>query len=104
LDIRKKVFTERVIKRWISCLINLITCNEVIGSTDKGRAKNVVYFHFNKDFDVVSQSILIDKLMEYGLDKWTENWLNCSPFSSVLDRIMESFSLENTFNIIDSDC
>ena len=48
---------------------------------DEGREVDVVYFDFTKAFDTVSCSILIHKLMTYGLDKWpvrwTRNWLNC---------------------------
>ena len=40
----------------------------------------VVHLDFSKAFDVVSHSILIDKLRKRGLDEWTvrwiENWLN----------------------------
>ena len=32
---------------------------------------DTVYFDFSKAFDTTSHNILIDKLMKYGLDKWT---------------------------------
>jgi len=32
---------------------------------------DIVYFYFSKVFGVVSHSILIAKLMRYGLARWT---------------------------------
>lgn len=37
-----------------SCLTNLITCNEMAGLVDEGRAANVVCFDFGKAFDTTS--------------------------------------------------
>lgn len=47
----------------------------------EGRAIGGVYFGFTMAFNTVSQSIPIDKLMKYSLNKWAarwmENWQNC---------------------------
>ena len=41
----------------------------------------LVYLGFSKTFNTVSHNILTEKLMKYGLHKWTVNWtenqLNC---------------------------
>lgn len=52
-----------------SCLTKLIAfCDEMIGFVDKGRIVDVVW-----TFDIVSHSILVAKLVRYGLDNWTVN-------------------------------
>lgn len=38
---------------------------------------NQLYPSANAVFSALPCSTLIDKLMEFRLDKWTENWLNC---------------------------
>ena len=49
------------------------------GCVDKGKLGDVVYFDFTKDFDIVSRSTFIAKLVSYRLDNWEirllENWL-----------------------------
>lgn len=60
-----------------SCLIKLIAfCDELIGFVDEGRIVDVVW-----TFDIVSHSILVAKLVRYGLYKWiincVENYLCC---------------------------
>jgi len=48
----------------------------------EGRAVDVVYLNFSKAVDTVSHNILIGKLRQYRLDKWSvrwiENWLKGS--------------------------
>lgn len=66
---------------WKSCLTNLVAFNDgVTGWVHEGRALNVVYLDFTKDFDTVSFNSLIGKLRKCGLDEWTvkliENWMN----------------------------
>jgi len=55
--------------------------NEVTALEVEGRAVGVVCLDFSKAFGSVSYNILIDKLVRYGVDKWTvrwtENWLKC---------------------------
>ncbi|KAK4818020.1 hypothetical protein QYF61_004133 [Mycteria americana] len=50
-------------------------------TVEMGRLVDVVYLNFSKASGIVSHNIIIDKLINYGLDKWTarwiENWLNC---------------------------
>jgi len=50
------------------------------GWVDEGRAVDVVYLDFSKDFGTVSHDILLGKLRKCALHKWSvrwiENWLN----------------------------
>jgi len=50
------------------------------GWVDEGTAVDVVYLDFSKAFDTVFHSILLGKLMKYGLEnqavRWIENQLN----------------------------
>ena len=48
-----------------SCLTNTITCDEMIGLVDEGRAVDVVYLNCSKAFSAVVHNILIEKLMKY---------------------------------------
>ncbi|GAB0209293.1 mitochondrial enolase superfamily member 1 [Grus japonensis] len=62
------------------CLTNPIAFyNKVTCSVDVGRAVDIVYLDFPKAFDTVPHSLLLEKLMRYGLDKrsvrWMRNWL-----------------------------
>ena len=47
----------------------------------QGRALDIVYLEFSKAFNTNFLNILISKLIEYGLGKWTkrwtEKWPNC---------------------------
>ena len=35
----------------------------------------MVYLDFSEDFDTVPHSLLLEKLMCYGLDKWSVQWV-----------------------------
>ncbi|KAK4822092.1 hypothetical protein QYF61_009792 [Mycteria americana] len=64
-----------------SCLTNLISFyNKVTCLVDEGKAVDVVYLDFSKAFDMVSHSILLEKLAAHGLDRctlcWVKNWLD----------------------------
>ncbi|KAK4826412.1 hypothetical protein QYF61_008945 [Mycteria americana] len=59
-----------------SCLTNLITFyDKVTYSVDVGQTVEIVYLDFSKAFDTVSHSFLLEKLMRYGLDKWSVRWV-----------------------------
>ncbi|KAK4819943.1 hypothetical protein QYF61_015843 [Mycteria americana] len=64
-----------------SCLTNLISFyDKVTRLVDEGKAVDVVYLDFSKAFDMVSHSILLEKLAAHGLDgctlHWVKNWLD----------------------------
>ncbi|PKU48060.1 rna-directed dna polymerase from mobile element jockey-like [Limosa lapponica baueri] len=63
-----------------SCLTNLISFyDRVTCLVGEGKAVDVVYLDFSKDFDMFSHSILLEKLAAHGLDGstlcWVKNWL-----------------------------
>ncbi|KAK4820725.1 hypothetical protein QYF61_004390 [Mycteria americana] len=64
-----------------SCLTNLISFyDKVTRLVDEGKAVDVVYLDFSKAFDMVSHSILLEKVAAHGLDGctlcWVKNWLD----------------------------
>ncbi|KAK4825925.1 hypothetical protein QYF61_003420 [Mycteria americana] len=64
-----------------SCLTNLISFyDKVTHLVDEGKAVDGVYLDFRKAFDMVSHSILLEKLAAHGLDgctlHWVKNWLD----------------------------
>ncbi|GAB0179510.1 mitochondrial enolase superfamily member 1 [Grus japonensis] len=64
-----------------SCLTNLISFyDKVTCLTDEGKTVHVVYLDFSKAFDIVSHSILLEKLAAHGLDghmlHWVKSWLD----------------------------
>jgi len=64
-----------------SCLTNpIFFYDEVTHLVDEGEAVDVIYLDFNKAFDTVSHSILLEKLVVRGLDgstlHWAKNWLD----------------------------
>ena len=53
-----------------SCLTNFINFyDEITGLIDEKRVVGIVYLDFTKAFHTVSNKILRDKLLMYGLDK-----------------------------------
>lgn len=65
----------------LSCLTNLITfCSKLSGLVDEQWAVDIVHLDFSKAFDVVTHSILMEKLMRQGLNmqlvKHIENCVN----------------------------
>jgi len=58
------------------CFTNLITFyDKVTCSIDVGQAVDIVYLDFSETFYMVSHSLLLEKLMPYGLDKWSVSWV-----------------------------
>ncbi|PKU39475.1 rna-directed dna polymerase from mobile element jockey-like [Limosa lapponica baueri] len=66
------------------CLTNLISFyDKVTHLVDEGKVVDVVYLDFSKAFDIVSHSILLEKLAAHGLNgstlRWVKNWLEAGP-------------------------
>uniref|UniRef100_A0A8D0DX11 Reverse transcriptase domain-containing protein n=1 Tax=Salvator merianae TaxID=96440 RepID=A0A8D0DX11_SALMN len=64
-----------------SCQTNLISFyDKITGWIDQGKAVDIVYLDFSKAFDKVSHTILIEKMIKYGIDRttvrWIHNWLS----------------------------
>ncbi|GAB0199241.1 hypothetical protein GRJ2_002389500 [Grus japonensis] len=52
-----------------SCLTSLISFNDKVTClVDEGKAVDIVYLDFSKAFEIISQSILPERLAAYGLD------------------------------------
>ena len=51
-------------------LYDKVTC-----LVDMGQAVDTVYLNSSKAFDMVPHSLLLEKLMHYGLDKWSVQWV-----------------------------
>lgn len=56
-------------------------CSTITGMVNERTAGDDVHLDFSKAFSTVSHIILTDKLIKYGLEKWTARWiedfLNC---------------------------
>ncbi|KAJ7411317.1 hypothetical protein BTVI_50392 [Pitangus sulphuratus] len=61
---------------------------------DEGKAVDVVYLDFSKAFDTVSHSILLEKLVAYGLDGctvcWVKNWLDVRAHRVMVNGVTSS--------------
>ena len=62
-----------------SCLTSLISIyDKTMRLVDKGKSVDIVYPDFNKDFDTISHSILLEKLAAHGLNGRAPHWVkNC---------------------------
>ena len=62
---------------------------------NEGKAVDVVYLYFSKDFDTVSHSILLQKLAVRGLDRytlgWVRNWLEGWAQTVVVNGVKSSW-------------
>jgi len=81
-----------------SCLTNLISFyDQVIHLVEEGKAVDVIYLDFSKDFDTVPHSILLEKLGAHGLDgctlHWIKNWLNGCAQRMVVNGVKSSWQL-----------
>ncbi|KAK4821894.1 hypothetical protein QYF61_004540, partial [Mycteria americana] len=79
-----------------SCLTNLISFyDKVTRLVDEGKAVGVVYLGFSKAFDMVSHSILLEKLAAHGLDgctlRWVKNWLDGRAQRVVVNGVYSSW-------------
>ncbi|KAK4822322.1 hypothetical protein QYF61_013021 [Mycteria americana] len=79
-----------------SCLTNLISFyDKVTCLADEGKAVDVVYPDFSKAFDMVSHSILLEKLAAPGLDgcplRWVKNWLDGRAQRVVVNGVYSSW-------------
>ncbi|KAK4822430.1 hypothetical protein QYF61_015177 [Mycteria americana] len=79
-----------------SCLTNLISFyDKVTRLVDEGKAVDVVYLDFSKAFDMVSHSILLEKLAAHGLDgctlRWVKNWLDGQAQRVVVNGVYSSW-------------
>ncbi|KAK4815560.1 hypothetical protein QYF61_004077 [Mycteria americana] len=79
-----------------SCLTNLISFyDKVTCLVDEGKAVDVVYLEFSKAFDMVSHSILLEKLAAHGLDGctlgWVKNWLDGRAQRVVVNGVYSSW-------------
>jgi len=63
---------------------------------DERKAVDVVYLHFSKALDTVSQCILAGKLRKCGTDEWTvrmvENWLTGRAQRAVISSTVSSWT------------
>ncbi|GAB0182032.1 mitochondrial enolase superfamily member 1 [Grus japonensis] len=81
-----------------SCLTNLISFyDKVTRLVDEGKAVDVVYLDFSKDFDTVSHSILLVQLAAHGLDRhmlrWVESWMDVQVQRVVVNGVTSSWQL-----------
>ena len=57
-------------------MTNLISFyDQVTHLVEEGKAVDVVYVDFSKAFNTVSHSILLEKLVDHGLDRYTLSWV-----------------------------
>ncbi|GAB0186386.1 mitochondrial enolase superfamily member 1 [Grus japonensis] len=62
----------KFLMRSLSC--GFIIYDKLIHLVDEGKAVEVVYLDFSKAFDIVSHSIVLEKLAAHGLDRRTLHW------------------------------
>ncbi|KAK4832459.1 hypothetical protein QYF61_023506 [Mycteria americana] len=85
-----------------SCLTNLISfCDKVTRLVDEGKAVDIVYLDFSKAFDMVSHSIVLEKLAAHGLDgctlHWVKNWLDGRAQRVVVNGVYSSWRLVTNY-------
>ena len=78
-----------------SCLTNLIAFyDKVTCLVNEGKLVDIVYLDFSKAFDVVSHSILLEKLAAHDLDRynlyWVKNWMDGQAQRVVVNGVKSS--------------
>ncbi|GAB0186733.1 mitochondrial enolase superfamily member 1 [Grus japonensis] len=72
-------------------------CSQVSHLVDEGKAVDVVYLDFSKAFDIISHSILLEKLAAHGLDGCTlrrvTHWLDGQTQRDVVNGVTSSWWL-----------
>ena len=79
-----------------SCLTNPTSFqDQVTCLVDEGKAVDVMYLDFSKDFDSVSHSILLEKLVAHGLYRytlcWVKKWLDDRAQRVVVNGVKSSW-------------
>ncbi|GAB0199184.1 mitochondrial enolase superfamily member 1 [Grus japonensis] len=67
-------------KTMVQLILSVLT-RQVTCKVDEGKAVDVIYLDFSKAFDMVSHSILLEKLVAHGLDRCTLYWCALSKFA-----------------------
>ncbi|KAK4808572.1 hypothetical protein QYF61_009875 [Mycteria americana] len=88
--------SQRGFRKSRSCLTNLICFyNKVTRLVHEGKAVDVIHLDFNKAFDTVSHSILLEKLAAHGLGRctlcWVKNWLDGRAQRVVVNGVKSSW-------------
>ncbi|PKU39019.1 rna-directed dna polymerase from mobile element jockey-like [Limosa lapponica baueri] len=81
-----------------SCQTNLISFyGKITRLLDEGKAVDIVYLDFQKAFDAVPHTILVEKLASHGLDEhtihWVKHWLTGRSQRVVLNGFKSSWRL-----------
>ncbi|GAB0207824.1 mitochondrial enolase superfamily member 1 [Grus japonensis] len=79
-----------------SCLTSLISFYDLVTHlVDKRKAVDVIYLDFSKAFDMVSHSIVLEKMVAHGLDRctlcWVKNWLEGRAQRVAVNRVKSSW-------------
>jgi len=82
-----------------SCLTNLVSFyDQVTCLVDEGKAVDDVYLDFSKAFDTAPHSILLEKLVAYGLDGCTLRW-NKKRLNGRVQRVLVN-GVKNSWRLV----
>ena len=81
-----------------SCLANLISFYDKVSHlVDEGKAVDVIYPDFSKDFDTVPHNILMEKVAAHSLNRcmlcWVKHWLDGQAQRIVINGVECSWRL-----------